>query len=90
MHDWSDDDSLAILKNCRRAIAQDGRLLIGTSIAATDATDRTAFMDIYMMLLGGRERTEEEFRTLLGKAGFSIRRVIPTASSAHIIEAEPL
>ena len=38
-------------------------------------------------MLGGKERTEEEFRALLGNAGFTLQRVIATASPLKILEA---
>jgi hypothetical protein len=40
-------------------------------------------------MAGGRERTEEEYRALLGDAGFRLTRIVPMASPASIIEAEP-
>ena len=49
-------------------------------------------MDLHMMvLLGARERTEEEYRRLLAAAGLDLRRVVPTASPAAlgVIEAFP-
>ena len=48
------------------------------------------FADVVMMLMtGGKERTVEEYRHLLGRAGFSLNQVIPTSSDLHIIEALP-
>ena len=42
-------------------------------------------MDLHMLLLlGARERTEAEFRALLGKAGFDLLRVFPTRSPAGL------
>ena len=52
--------------------------------------DRGNFMDIYMMLYGGRERRESDFRTLLQQAGFSLLRMVPTATGAYILECEPV
>ncbi len=50
------------------------------------------FADLEMLVLthGGRERTEAEFRALLGEAGFSLTRVIPTAGFVSIIESQPV
>jgi hypothetical protein len=49
-----------------------------------------ALMDVLMMVLtGGRERTEAEFRSLLAQAGFSLTRVIPTSTSS-ILESRPV
>ena len=75
---------------CRDARA--GRLLVVDAILPERAKD-AAFairMDLHMLLLlGARERTEAEFRSLLGAAGFDIERVVPTRSPAglSVIEA---
>ncbi|MBV9597226.1 MAG: hypothetical protein JOZ87_10200 [Chloroflexi bacterium] len=48
-------------------------------------------LDLAMLLVpGGQERTENEYRTLLDKAGFRLTRVVPTRTSASIIEAIPV
>jgi hypothetical protein len=45
-------------------------------------------MDLNMLvMLGGRERTEEEYQRLLSEAGFRLARVIPTHSPFSVIEA---
>jgi hypothetical protein len=43
-----------------------------------------------MMLVGpgGRERTGEEYGTLLDKAGLRLQRVVPTESAVSIVEAK--
>jgi hypothetical protein len=38
---------------------------------------------------GGQERTELEYRALLGKAGFRLTKVVPTESAVSIVEALP-
>jgi hypothetical protein len=43
-----------------------------------------------MVITGGLERTEEEFRRLLDASGFRLVRVIPTNSPIGIIEAVPV
>jgi hypothetical protein len=42
-----------------------------------------------MMLVGpgGQERTEQEYTTLLGKAGLRLTRVVPTESAVSDVEA---
>lgn len=91
IHDWDDNDAIKILKNCRRSIAAGGKLLISTSLLKSSTEpDRGNFMDIYMMLLGGRERTEDDFRTILAESGFSLKRVIPLSLQSFILECEAL
>jgi O-methyltransferase domain len=92
INDWNDHDALLILKNCRRAIANNGRLLLVTSLLkpVTGPSDRGNLMDVYMMLYGGRERSETESRALLREAGFSVVCVIPTPVMTFIIESSPI
>ena len=45
-------------------------------------------LDLEMLLMpGGRERTEPEFRALFTKAGFQITRIVPTRGADSVIEA---
>ena len=47
-------------------------------------------LDLVMLAIaGGRERGEEEYAALLGKAGFELVRVVPTALPSSVIEARP-
>jgi ubiquinone/menaquinone biosynthesis C-methylase UbiE len=80
---------LKILKNCRRAIHPDGRLLVVEAVLTRSTEPTTALMDMLMMVLtSGRERTESEFRSLLQEAGFSMVQVIRSAD-VSIIESRP-
>jgi SAM-dependent methyltransferase len=92
VHDWNDDRSVAILKTCRRAIAPTGRLLLVEMVIATgNNPDFGKFLDLHMLaLVGGRERTQSEYRDLLAEAGFQVTRVVPTAAGASIVEAVPV
>ena len=92
IHDWNDEDAVRILKNCRRAIRRDGRLLLIEGVLRpANEPDPLKFLDLMMLVLvRGRERTESEFRTLLREAGFSLTRVIPTAGGSAIIENRPI
>ncbi len=92
IHDWNDEDALKILKHCRRAIGRDGTLLlIECVLKPPNEPDLGKFLDLHMLvLLGGRERTESDFKSLLRKAGFSLTRVIPTGVLHSIIEGTPL
>jgi hypothetical protein len=48
-------------------------------------------MDLEMLVLpGGMERTEDEFRKLFAAAGFRLERVIPTPALQYIIEGVPV
>jgi SAM-dependent methyltransferase len=90
VHDWNDADAVKILKNCRRAIRPDGRLLLLETVVTPTSDPARRLMDLLMLvLLGGRERTGSEFRALLREAGFNLSHVIPTAGPS-IIESQPL
>jgi hypothetical protein len=50
-----------------------------------------AIIDVTMMVrVGGRERTEAEFRALFDRAGFQLDQIIPTASPLRILECRPV
>lgn len=89
IHDWDDDRSAAILRNCRDAVAPNGKvLLIEAVLQPGHATAFSKFMDLNMLVMtGGRERTEAEYRTLLQSAGLQLKRIVPTHTEMSIIEA---
>jgi len=89
IHDWDDERSTAILTNIRRVMKPQGRVILLESVLQPANTpDFGKLIDLEMMLIpGGRERTEAEFRSLFEKAGFTLRRVIPTASPLSVLEA---
>jgi SAM-dependent methyltransferase len=87
IHDWSDEDAVKILGNVRRAIRPDGTLLLVESLV--DSEERPAGLgDLLMLVIGGRDRSEEDFRRLLGEAGFTLARVIPAVATS-LIECLP-
>jgi hypothetical protein len=92
VHDWDDERALRILQNCRSAIAPRGRLLICEVVVSGPGDGCLAkLIDLEMMVIpGGRERTEREFRDLLARAGFRLLGVHPTASPVSVIEAAPM
>jgi hypothetical protein len=92
IHDWDDSRAIEILKNCRRSMTKEARLLLVEEIITGDEEFAPAkVLDIQQLLMpGGRERTEEEYRMLLESAGFELTSVIPTQSSLSIIESKPV
>ena len=89
VHDWDDEHAARILTNCHRALAPGGKLLLVEMVVPPDnRPSGVQPMDLHMMvMLGGRERTEAEFESLLGGMGFRMERVIPTRSPFSVIEA---
>jgi len=91
IHDWDDDQAIAILKNIGVAFESrtDGRvILLESVIPPGNQPDFGKLLDIEMLLMpGGRERTAEEFASLFDRAGFELTRVVPTESPLSVIEA---
>jgi predicted O-methyltransferase YrrM len=92
LHDWSDDKALEILRVCRRAVGPQSRLIIIDAVMQPgDEPHPSKWLDLHMMVaLGGRERTEEEFRALLSASGFALRSAIALPASDGVVEAEPI
>jgi len=90
IHDWNDKKSQAILRNCHRAMSSDNRLLVVESVIPPgNEPFGGKFLDLVMLLIpGGKERTEDEYRALLGKAGFDPEWVKPTSAEISILEAK--
>lgn len=100
LHDWNDEDAVRILKNC--AIAAPGATLLIAEAVMPEVAERMEqrdglaadpfTLDIQMMLLtGGRERTEAEFRDVLARGGYSLKTttLLPTTRGASLMTATP-
>jgi orsellinic acid C2-O-methyltransferase len=93
LHNWDDDKCGVILRRCRQSMRRDARLLLVERVlpqrmrpcAADRAAART---DLNMLIgVGGRERNRAEFALLLGAAGFTATRFVPTPLELSVIEA---
>ena len=89
IHDWDDEQALAILSNVRHHMPPGSTLLLMESVVPPGNTPHLAkTLDLDMMIfVGGRERTEQQVDTLLQRAGFRITRILPTVSPISLIEA---
>jgi len=89
--DWDDERAHAILANCRGAIPADGVLLVvDFALPAGNLPSAGKLADIAMLVLtGGKVRTVQEYRDLLGGAGLCLGQVIPVPGDLQIIEAMP-
>ena len=89
LHDWTDEQCVTILKNCRNAMTADGRVLIIEAVLQPGgATSFGKFVDLNMLVMtGGRERTETEYQALLEAAGLKLTKVIQTQTEMSIVEA---
>jgi O-methyltransferase domain/Dimerisation domain len=88
IHDWDDERAVAILRSCHRAMANGGRVLIIEAVLPTGNEPHPGKVgDLQMLVItGGRERTEAEYRALLTTSGFRPTQVIPTASVVSAVE----
>ena len=91
IHDWDPEQCRTILGHCRKAIDPRGRLLIVEMVLPEgDAPHPGKMLDMMMLVgPGGQERTPSEYAELLGKSGFKMTNVVPTASAVSIVEAVP-
>ena len=87
LHDWDDERCVKILANCCAAMTEKGRVLvIDAVIPPGNDPDRGKLLDMQMLIIGGRERTKQEFATLFRNAGLKLARVVPTKCPLSIVE----
>lgn len=88
LHDWPDDICMTILRNCHDAMKPKSRLLVVEMVVPPgNEPSISKLLDLEMLVItGGRERTEAEFRTLFDAAGFEFNRIIPTEEGVCILE----
>lgn len=88
IHDWDDEKSLTILRNCHKVMSAENKLLVVESVIPPgNEPFGGKLLDLVMLLIpGGKERTEEEYRTLYQRAGFKLSRVCPTESEVSVVE----
>jgi hypothetical protein len=89
IHDWDDEQSLTILRNIHRAAPAGGKLLIVESVIRPgNDPDFAKLLDLTMLVIpGGQERTEDEYRQLLASGGYELQRIIPTTTGVSILES---
>jgi ubiquinone/menaquinone biosynthesis C-methylase UbiE len=88
IHDWDEEKCLTILRNCCRAMLPTSKLLVIESVIPPgNEPFHGKFLDLVMLLIpGGKERTENEYRNLFQRAGFELTRIVPTGAEISIIE----
>ena len=87
LHDWQDGEAVAILRNCRDAMRPGGRVLVvETVIPSGNAPCFGKWLDLMMLVVGGRERTREQYEGLFSAAGLVPSRIVPTAHEVSVIE----
>jgi hypothetical protein len=91
IHDWDDAKATVILKNIGAVLPKTGRVILIEAVIP-DGNDPSfgKILDLEMLVMpGGKERTEAEFRALFAGAGFTLTRIAPTHSPLSVIEAKP-
>jgi hypothetical protein len=91
LHDWDDAKAGRILDTLRRAMPARARLLVAEYVLPEgDGASFGKLLDVHMMVvLGGAERTEAEYRRLFAAHGFRLTRVVPTAGDISVVEGVP-
>lgn len=90
IHNWDDESSIAILRNCQKAMTDDGRVLVIDAVIEEDGSHSfNKIADLLMMIaVSGHERNRAEFERLFSLAGLTVTRVISTSSLMSIIEGK--
>jgi hypothetical protein len=88
IHDWDDTSSIAILRNCRNSMGQNGRVLVVEMVVPeTKEPSFSTLLDLNMLVMSrGRERTASEFRNLFQAAGLEVISIVSSLSPLKIIE----
>jgi hypothetical protein len=89
LHDWSDDESIAILNNIKAGARPMAKVLILEGVVEPGArNDFLLDLDIEMLVMTtGRERTRKEWSAVIDGAGMRLARVIPAGPWSSILEA---
>lgn len=87
LHDWDDERCSKILANCCAEMNENGRVLVIDSVISPgNGPDRGKLIDMQMLIMGGRERTKQEFAALFRNAGLKLTRIVPTKCPLSIVE----
>jgi hypothetical protein len=89
IHDWDDERAAQILLSCHRAMRPGGKVLIVDAVIPPgNGAHFGKLLDLEMLVLTsrGRERTRAEFRELLRRSGFRLRRVVATETHLSVVE----
>jgi hypothetical protein len=99
LHDWTDARAQQILTRCAEAVPPHGVLVINElimpervepSAPPRSPDERVIRQDLSMLvLMGGRERTEGEYRQILASAGFRLTQCLSTAAPSSLLVATP-
>ncbi len=90
IHDWDDARAITLLMRCQQAMQPQGKVVLVERVILSDSPPSLLVLesDVNMLVAtGGKERTDGEYRALLGAAGFELRQLIPVLPPFSLIEA---
>lgn len=89
LHNWDDADCHRVLSTVREAAPADGRIFVLETLVPGPSTPHHAKrLDVTMMTqVGGRERTESEYETLLDRAGWALEETWAESGPIHVLQA---
>jgi hypothetical protein len=87
LHDWSDADAVTILSNCRKSMNPGGKVLVVEAVIQ-DGNEPSPFklLDLSMLLVGGKERTNKQFGDIFSRAGLKLNRIVPFQHDLSVVE----
>ncbi|MED6209872.1 hypothetical protein PIB30_058850 [Stylosanthes scabra] len=93
LHDWDNEECLKILKNCHKAIPNDGKVIVVDKVLPripeqSDVAKMAFRSDVFMMIQTskGMERTQKDFMDLAKASGFSTIRFVCSVSTFWVME----
>jgi len=97
LHDWGNEECVKILKNCKKAIPpreEGGKVILIDMVVEEGSSnlkqgEMQALYDLFMTLINGIERDEQEWKSIFFEAGFSDYKISPVLGARSIIEVYP-
>ena len=87
LSDWPDREATAILRRCAEAARPNGRVVAFTRAVPGEQASPELLM---MVLVGGRDRTMEEFHEMARAAGLEVRAFGRQPSGRGLVECRPI
>lgn len=88
LHDWEDEICIQVLKNISKAMNTKSKLWV-VEYMLEPGTDFSVakLLDIEVLVMsGGRERSLDEYKTLLKTAGVNVSKIMPLKSGPAMLE----
>jgi len=91
VHDWPDEEAVAILRGCRRAAGEHGVVLVlERELGPPNEGGAAKLSDLNMLVgPGGQERSRDEFEALFESAGLRLVRSVHADGGRSVLEARP-